>query len=164
MLSMKKVILILFFIFSFLNIQSVSAKTQKWDFEVQSVDKDLIKCIKVIDVKSKRSALSTLGNMGWSDTGFIVRLQNKCSEEIKGTYEFKILDKDGFIVDDKYEEFRIGRKGISKQTFKIYMHALSWGKVKKVTKAQLDFSFDIEINDELQKQIEKLKKVIYGQN
>ena len=44
------------------------------------------------------------------------------------------------------------------------MHALSWGKVKKVTKAELDFRFDIEINDELKQQIEKLKKVIYGQN
>ena len=159
---MKKIcfvaIIVLFF------NQIAFAKTQKWDFEVQSVDKDLINCIKVVDIKSKRNALSTLGNMGWSDARFIVRLQNNCSEEIKGAYDFKMLDKEGFVVDDYFQEFRIGRKGISKQTFKLRMHALSWGKVKKVTKAELDFRFDIEINDDLKKQIDKLKKIIYGQN
>ena len=159
---MKKIFFIIIVVVFFNQI--AFAKTQNWDFELQSVDKDLINCIKVIDVKSKRNALSTLGNMGWSDTGFIVRLQNNCGEEIKGAYEFKMLDKDGFVVDDYFQEFRIGRKGISKQTFKLRMHALSWGKVKKVTKAELDFRFDIKINDDLKKQIEELKKIIYGQN
>lgn len=149
------VIIVLFF------NQVAFAKTQRWDFEVQAIDKDLINCIKVVDIKSKRNALSTLGNMGWSDTGFIVRLQNNCSEQITGAYDFKMLDKDGFVVDDYFQEFRIGRKGISKQTFKIRMHTLSWRKVKKVTTAELDFKFDIEINDELKQQIEKL---IYGKN
>ncbi len=159
---MKKIFFIIIVVVFFNQI--AFAKTQNWDFELQSVDKDLINCIKVIDVKSKRNALSTLGNMGWSDTGFIVRLQNNCGEEIKGAYEFKMLDKDGFVVDDYFQEFRIGRKGISKQTFKLRMHALSWGKVKKVTKAELDFKFDIKINDDLKKQIEELKKIIYEQN
>lgn len=156
---MKKIFLTI--LFTLVLSGSAFAKTQKWDFEVKSIDKDLINCIKVVDIKSKRNALSTLGNMGWSDTGFIVRLQNNCSEQITGAYDFKMLDKDGFVVDDYFQEFRIGRKGISKQTFKIRMHTLSWSKVKKVTTAELDFKFDIEINDELKQQIEKL---IYGKN
>ncbi len=166
MLSMKKVILILFFIFSFLNIQSANAKTQKWKFEAQSANADLIKCIKIVDVKSKRSALKTLSNMGLgSETGFIVRLQNNCTDEIVGTYKFKVLDKEGFIVEEKYfVDFRVGRKGISKQTFEIIIGTIAWSKIKKVRNALLEFDFEVAFDVEMKKEIEALKKIIYGQN
>ena len=36
---------------------------------------------------------------------------------------------------------------------------MGWGKVKKVTKAELDFRFDIEINDDLKQQIEDIHSI-----
>ena len=48
---MKNICFVAIFVLFFNQI--AFAKTQKWDFEVQSVDKDLINCIKVVDIKSK---------------------------------------------------------------------------------------------------------------
>ena len=115
---MKKLILILFFIFSFLNIQSVSAKTVKWDFEVKSTNTELIKCIKVLEVKSKRSLLSSITGMGIvSETPTIVKMQNKCKEGIKGWFRIKLLDEDGFMIDDWLEQSGADKKveGYAKQ-------------------------------------------------
>ena len=127
---MKKLILILFFIFSFLNIQSANAKTVKWDFEVKSTE-ELIKCIKVLEVKSKRSLLSSITGMGIiSPTPTIVKIQNKCNEGIKGWFRMKLLDKDGFMLDDILQEFSIGRKGLTKNSFEFLTSPLKWKKLK----------------------------------
>ena len=127
---MKKLILILFFIFSFLNIQSVSAKTVKWDFEVKSTE-ELIKCIKVVEVKSKRSRMSSIIGMGIiSETPTIVKMQNKCKYGIKGWFRIKLLDKDGFQLESHLEEFSIGRKGLTKNSFEFLTSPLKWKKLK----------------------------------
>ena len=129
---MKKLILILFFIFSFLNIQSVSAKTVKWDFEVKSTE-ELIKCIKVLEVKSKRSLLSSITGMGIvSETPTIVKLQNNCKEGIKGWFRIKLLDEDGFMIDDWLEDFSVGRKALTKNSFEFLTSPLKWKKIKSV--------------------------------
>ena len=130
MMKIKKIFLILFFIFSFLNIQSANAKTVKWDFEVKSTE-ELIKCIKVVEVKSKRSALSSIIGMGIaSETPTIVKMQNKCKYGIKGWFRIKLLDKDGFEHESWLEEFSIGRKGLTKNSFKFLTSPLKWKKIK----------------------------------
>ena len=156
---MKKLFFILLFsIF----IQSTSfAKTKSMKFEVKSVNSELIKCIKIIDVKSKRSLLKTLGNMGLgSETGFIIRMQNNCSETLKGYLTFKLLDKEGFVVDDYSNiEFSVGRKGISKSTFKFLIGTLAW---KKIQSSLIEVEFDNSVGLSLSEEIEQLKGVIYG--
>jgi len=93
---MKKILLVTL-LFSFLNIQSANAKTVKWDFEVKSTE-ELIKCIKVVEVKSKRSRMSSIIHLGLlSETPTIVKIQNKCKEGIKGRFRIKLLDEDGFM-------------------------------------------------------------------
>ena len=130
MMKIKKIFLILFFIFSFLNIQSANAKTVKWDFEVKSTE-ELIKCIKVVEVKSKRSRMSSIIGMGIiSETPTIVKMQNKCKYGIKGWFRIKLLDKDGFELDSWLEEFNIGRKGLTKNSFKFLTSPLKWKKIK----------------------------------
>ena len=162
---MQKLILILFFIFSFLNIQSVSAKTLKWNFEKSSQENELINCIKIIDIKSKRSLFESVANMGLTnETPFVVRLQNNCSEQIIGKYWIKFLDKDGFEVDHWFSDFKLPRKGIQKQTFTVLLGPIKWSKIKKNRETLLEFQFDIPLDKELSKEIEALKKIIYGQN
>ena len=59
------------------------AKTLKWNFEKTSQENELINCVKIIDIKSKRSILDSMSTMGLTnDTPFVVRLQNNCSEQI----------------------------------------------------------------------------------
>ena len=131
MMKIKKIFLILFFIFSFLNIQSANAKTVKWDFEVKSTNTELIKCIKVLEVKSKRSALSSIIGMGIaSETPTIVKIQNKCKEGIKGRFRIKLLDEDGFMIDDWLEDFSVGRKALTKNSFELLTSPLKWRKLK----------------------------------
>ena len=157
--------MILFFIFSFLNIQSVSAKTLKWNFEKSSQENELINCIKIIDIKSKRSLFESVANMGLTnETPFVVRLQNNCSEQIIGKYYIKFLDRDGFEVDNWFSDFKLPRKGIQKQTFTVLLGPIKWSKIKKNRETLLEFQFDIPLDKELSKEIEALKKIIYGQN
>ena len=159
---MKKVILILFFIFSFLNIQSVSAKTLKWNFEKSSQENELINCIKIIDIKSKRSLFESVANMGLTnETPFVVRLQNNCSEQIIGKYYIKFLDRDGFEVDNWFSDFKLPRKGIQKQTFTVLLGPIKWSKIKKNRETLLEFDFeDVEMNKKIN---EVLKDIVHGQ-
>jgi hypothetical protein len=159
---MQKVILILFFIFSFLNIQSVSAKTLKWNFEKSSQENELINCIKIIDIKSKRSLFESVANMGLTnETPFVVRLQNNCSEQIIGKYYIKFLDRDGFEVDNWFSDFKLPRKGIQKQTFTVLLGPIKWSKIKKNRETLLEFDFeDVEMNKKIN---EVLKDIVHGQ-
>jgi hypothetical protein len=141
------------------------AKTLKWNFEKSSQESELINCIKIVDIKSKRSLFESLSNMGLSnETPFIVRLQNNCSEQILGSYDIKFLDTDGFVVDKWFADFKLPRKGIQKQTFTVLLGPIKWSKIKKNRETLLEFNFDIPIDKELSKEIEALKKVIYGNN
>ena len=90
--------IILYFLFLSILFTNYSfAKTLKWNFEKSSQESELINCIKIVDIKSKRSLFESLSNMGLSnETPFIVRLQNNCSEQILGSYDIKFLDVDGF--------------------------------------------------------------------
>ncbi len=160
---MKKIFL--FLIFSIFFTESVYAKTLKWNFEKSSQENELINCIKIIDIKSKRSLFESVANMGLTnETPFVVRLQNNCSEQIIGSYDIKFLDKDGFEVDKWFSDFKLPRKGIQKQTFKVLLGPIKWSKIKKNRETLLEFRFDIPLDQELSKEIEALKKIIYGQN
>ena len=57
-------IILSFLITSLLIFQPVNAKNIKWDVEVQSNNTELLKCIKVVELKSKRSLLNTLSGVG----------------------------------------------------------------------------------------------------
>ena len=141
------------------------AKTLKWNFEKSSQENELINCIKIIDIKSKRSIFDSVSTMGLlNETPFIVRLQNNCSEQIIGSYDIKFLDKDVFEVDKWFSDFKLPRKGIQKQTFKVLLGPIKWSKIKKNRETLLEFNFDIPLNKELSKEIEALKKLIYGNN
>ena len=141
------------------------AKTLKWNFEKTSQENELINCVKIIDIKSKRSILDSMSTMGLTnDTPFVVRLQNNCSEQILGRYDIKFLDSDGFEVQNWFSDFKLPRKGIQKQTFKVLLGPIKWSKLKKNREVLLEFSFDISLDKELSKEIEALKKVIYGNN
>ncbi len=130
---MKAIKILILVIFSFLNIQSVNAKTVKWDFEVKSTNTELIKCIKVLEVKSKRSMLSSITGMGIiSSTPTIVKLQNNCKEGISGWFRIKLLDEDGFMIDDWLEDFSVGRKALTKNSFELLTSPLKWKKIKSV--------------------------------
>lgn len=160
---MKKifyVIVLSFFLTNFSN-----AKTLNWKFEKTSQENDLINCIKIIDIKSKRSMFESLSNMGLTnETPFVVRLQNNCSEQILGSYDIKFLDKDGFEVEKWFADFKLPRKGIQKQSFTVLLGPIKWSKIKKNRETLLEFRFDISLDKELSKEIEELKKIIYGQN
>jgi len=99
-----------------------------------------------------------------NETPFIVRLQNNCSEQILGSYDIKFLDSDGFEVDNWFSDFKLPRKGIQEQTFKVLLGPIKWSKIKKNRDILLEFNFDIPLDKELSKEIEALKKVIYGNN
>ena len=158
--------IILYFLFLSILFTNYSfAKTLKWNFEKSSQESELINCIKIVDIKSKRSLFESLSNMGLSnETPFIVRLQNNCSEQILGSYDIKFLDVDGFVVDKWFADFKLPRKGIQKQTFTVLLGPIKWSKIKKNRETLLEFNFDIPIDKELSKEIEALKKVIYGNN
>ena len=133
---MKKIFIIIFLT---LITQNANAKTMKWDVESTSTNTKIFECLKVIDVKSKRSALAALSNMGmYTETPFIVRIQNNCKDEIKGSFKIKLLDSDGFMLEDWLEDFKIGRKGLTKVTFEMLLSSLKWKKVKSVL---LEFDF-----------------------
>ena len=107
----------------------------------------------------------SLSNMGLTnETPFVVRLQNNCSEQILGSYDIKFLDKDGFEVKKWFADFKLPRKGIQKQSFTVLLGPIKWSKIKKNRETLLEFRFDISLDKELSKEIEELKKIIYGQN
>ena len=141
------------------------AKTLNWKFENTSQENELINCINIVDVKSKRSIFESMSNMGLTnETPFVVRLQNNCSQQILGSYDIKFLDKDGFEVESWFSDFKLPRKGIQKQTFKVLLGPIKWSKIKKNRETLLEFRFDVPLDKELSKEIEALKKIIYGNN
>ena len=148
-------------------ILSVNAHAKKlnWKFEKTSQENELINCIKIIDVKSNRSVFDSVSTMGMTnETPFVVRLQNNCSEQIIGSYDIKFLDKDGFEVEKWFSDFKLPRKGIQKQTFRVLLGPIKWSKIKKNREVLLEFNFDISLSKELSKEIEAIKKIIYGQD
>ena len=155
------------FIIVFSVILSVNAHAKKlnWKFEKTSQENELINCIKIIDVKSNRSVFDSVSTMGMTnETPFVVRLQNNCSEQIIGSYDIKFLDKDGFEVEKWFSDFKLPRKGIQKQTFRVLLGPIKWSKIKKNREVLLEFNFDISLSKELSKEIEAIKKIIYGQD
>ena len=141
------------------------AKKLNWKFEKTSQENELINCIKIIDVKSNRSVFDSVSTMGMTnETPFVVRLQNNCSEQIIGSYDIKFLDKDGFEVEKWFSDFKLPRKGIQKQTFRVLLGPIKWSKIKKNREVLLEFNFDISLSKELSKEIEAIKKIIYGQD
>ena len=141
------------------------AKTLNWKFEKTSQENELINCINIVDIKSKRSIFESMSNMGLTnETPFVVRLQNNCSEQILGSYDIKFLDKDGFEVESWFSDFKLPRKGIQKQTFTVLLGPIKWSKIKKNRETLLEFRFDVPLDKELSKEIEALKKIIYGNN
>jgi|TARA_B100001093_G_C26405193_1_gene833043 hypothetical protein len=126
---MKRPFLII--IISLILIQPVNAKTIKWDVEVQSTNADLLKCIKVVELKSKRSLLNSLAGAGIiSQTPTNLTLQNNCKEGIKGLANVKLLDGDGFMVDDWPLQFNVQRKALSKSSFEFLTGPIKWKKIK----------------------------------
>ena len=155
------------FIIVFSVILSVNAYAKKLNrkFEKSSQENELINCIKIIDVKSNRSVFDSVSTMGMTnETPFVVRLQNNCSEQIIGSYDIKFLDKDGFEVEKWFSDFKLPRKGIQKQTFRVLLGPIKWSKIKKNREVLLEFNFDISLSKELSKEIEAIKKIIYGQD
>ena len=141
------------------------AKTLNWKFEKTIQENELINCINIVDVKSKRSIFESMSNMGLTnETPFVVRLQNNCSQQILGSYDIKFLDKDGFEVESWFSDFKLPRKGIQKQTFTVLLGPIKWSKIKKNRETLLEFRFDVPLDKELSKEIEALKKIIYGNN
>ena len=160
---MKKIFYII--ILSFFLTNFSYAKTLNWKFEKTSQENELINCINIVDVKSKRSIFESMSNMGLTnETPFVVRLQNNCSQQILGSYDIKFLDKDGFEVESWFSDFKLPRKGIQKQTFKVLLGPIKWSKIKKNRETLLEFRFDVPLDKELSKEIEALKKIIYGNN
>ena len=105
------------------------AKTKVWDYKKESNQIELIKCIKIIDIKTKTSFINTLGNMGlFSEVPGVLRIQNNCKEGIKGWVSVEMLDKDDFLLEDTLAEFNVGRKGIKKINFDYYMSPLKLRK------------------------------------
>ena len=160
---MKKIIYLL--IISLFLTKASYAKTLKWKFEKTSQENKLINCIKIIDIKSKRSILESLSTMGLTnETPFVVRLQNNCSKQILGSYDIKFLDKDGFEVEKWFADFKLPRKGIQKQTFTVLLGPIKWSKIKKNRETLLEFRFDTTLSEILKGESEEIKKMIYGQN
>ena len=71
----------------------------------------------------------------------------------------KLLDKDGFMLEDTLQEFKVGRKGIKKITFEYLISSLKWRKVKSTS---LDFELDIFNTKEFNNLIKELDEVTYG--
>ena len=160
---MKKIFYTIILSFFLTNLSY--AKTLNWKFEKTSQENELINCIKIIDIKSKRSIFDSVSTMGLlNETPFVVRLQNNCSKQILGSYDIKFLDKEGFEVDKWFSDFKLPRKGIQKQTFKVLLGPIKWSKIKKNRETLLEFRFDVPLDKELSKEIEALKKIIYGNN
>ena len=160
---MKKIIYLL--IISLFLTNASYAKTLKWKFEKTTQENKLINCVKIIDIKSKRSILESLSTMGLTnETPFVVRLQNNCSKQILGSYNIKFLDKDGFEVEKWFADFKLPRKGIQKQTFTVLLGPIKWSKIKKNRETLLEFSFDTPLSEILKGESEEIKKMIYGQN
>jgi len=137
---MKKLfsVLSLFFIFSFINIQSTKAKTVKWKYEIVSSQQDkLEECIKVVEIKAKPKTSDILVNFLFRDVPVLVKLQNKCKEGIKGSFEIKFLDEDEFLIRKTTEDFSIGRKGVSKNSFKLLFKP--YNQFKKVKSVSIEF-------------------------
>ena len=137
---MKKLSLYIFlvFILSIFYSQSVNAKTIKWKYEVISSQQDkLEECIKVVEIKSKPKSSDILVNVLFRDVPVLVKLQNKCKEGIKGSFEIKFLDKDEFLMRERTEDFSIGRKGLSKTSFKILFKP--YNQFKKVKSVSIEF-------------------------
>ncbi len=138
MMKIKKIFLILFFIFSFLNIQSANAKTINWKYEVISSQQNkLEECIKVIEIKGKPKTSDIMVNVLYRNVPFLVKLQNKCKEGIKGSFVIKFLDEDEFLVEETTKDFSIGRKGLSKTSFKVMFQPFK--EFKKVKSVSIEF-------------------------
>ena len=134
---MKKILLVTL-LFSFLNIQSANAKTINWKYEVISSQQNkLEECIKVVEIKGKPKGSDILVNFLHREVPFLVKLQNKCKEGIKGSFVIKFLDEDEFLVRETTEDFSIGRKGLSKTSFKILFEP--YNQFKKVKSVSIEF-------------------------
>ena len=134
---MKKILLVTL-LFSFLNIQSANAKTINWKYEVISSQQNkLEECIKVVEIKGKPKGSDILVNFLHREVPFLVKLQNKCKEGIKGSFKIKLLDEDEFLVRETTEDFSIGRKGLSKTSFKILFQP--YNQFKKVKSVSIEF-------------------------
>ena len=134
---MKKILLVTL-LFSFLNIQSANAKTINWKYEVISSQQNkLEECIKVIEIKGKPKTSDIMVNVLYRNVPFLVKLQNKCKEGIKGLFVIKFLDEDEFLVRETTEDFSIGRKGLSKTSFKILFEP--YNQFKKVKSVSIEF-------------------------
>jgi len=134
---MKKILLVTL-LFSFLNIQSANAKTINWKYEVISSQQNkLEECIKVIEIKGKPKTSDIMVNVLYRNVPFLVKLQNKCKEGIKGLFVIKFLDEDEFLVEETTKDFSIGRKGLSKTSFKVMFQPFK--EFKKVKSVSIEF-------------------------
>ena len=134
---MKKILLVTL-LFSFLNIQSANAKTINWKYEVISSQQNkLEECIKVIEIKGKPKTSDIMVNVLYRNVPFLVKLQNKCKEGIKGSFVIKFLDEDEFLVEETTKDFSIGRKGLSKTSFKVMFQPFK--EFKKVKSVSIEF-------------------------
>ena len=134
---MKKILLVTL-LFSFLNIQSANAKTINWKYEVISSQQNkLEECIKVVEIKGKPKGSDILVNFLHREVPFLVKLQNKCKEGIKGSFVIKFLDEDEFLVEETTKDFSIGRKGLSKTSFKVMFQPFK--EFKKVKSVSIEF-------------------------
>jgi len=134
---MKKILLVTL-LFSFLNIQSANAKTINWKYEVISSQQNkLEECIKVIEIKGKPKTSDIMVNVLYRNVPFLVKLQNKCKEGIKGSFVIKFLDEDEFLVEETTKDFSIGRKGLGKTSFKVMFQPFK--EFKKVKSVSIEF-------------------------
>ena len=134
---MKKILLVTL-LFSFLNIQSANAKTINWKYEVISSQQNkLEECIKVIEIKGKPKTSDIMVNVLYRNVPFLVKLQNKCKEGIKGLFVIKFLDEDEFLVEETTKDFSIGRKGLGKTSFKVMFQPFK--EFKKVKSVSIEF-------------------------
>ena len=134
---MKKILLVTL-LFSFLNIQSANAKTINWKYEVISSQQNkLEECIKVVEIKGKPKGSDIMVNVLYRNVPFLVKLQNKCKEGIKGSFVIKFLDEDEFLVEETTKDFSIGRKGLSKTSFKVMFQPFK--EFKKVKSVSIEF-------------------------
>ena len=134
---MKKILLVILLI-SFFGIQSSYAKTINWKYEVISSQQNkLEECIKVIEIKGKPKTSDIMVNVLYRNVPFLVKLQNKCKEGIKGSFVIKFLDEDEFLVEETTKDFSIGRKGLSKTSFKVMFQPFK--EFKKVKSVSIEF-------------------------
>ena len=135
---MKNIYFILVFILSIFYSQSVNAKTINWKYEVISSQQNkLEECIKVVEIKGKPKGSDIMVNVLYRNVPFLVKLQNKCKEGIKGSFVIKFLDEDEFLVEETTKDFSIGRKGLSKTSFKILFEP--YNQFKKVKSVSIEF-------------------------